>query len=159
DAVERAVGIALARLVVEREDDLAFDVAGVVVVRERRRADAEADEDDRRADAPARAEAMRIELDAEPQLPGAGVAAPDLGRVPGGNRRGPQVVGLEVRAGGGGLQPRALEARPDVVAGRAVLVGVREPPFHGVAREKKQVGAELVLPDGLVLRRARRLRA
>ena len=62
DAVERAVRIALARLVIEREDDLAFHVSGVVVVRKRRRADAESDECDLSRHAAAGAEPGRIEF-------------------------------------------------------------------------------------------------
>src|SRR5258707_1217004 len=45
DPVERTVRIALARLVIEREDDLSLHVAVVVVVLQVRRTDSEADED------------------------------------------------------------------------------------------------------------------
>src|SRR5262245_49168803 len=68
-AVERAVRIALARLVIKGEHDVALHVAPVIVVPERRRANAEAGERDGSAHASSRAETMRIELLADGQLP------------------------------------------------------------------------------------------
>ena len=156
DAVERAVRVALARLVIERQHDLALHVAVVVVVLQMRRADAEADEHDRRARLAARAETLRVELLAGAR-DGASRRSPadDVEPVALAERRRHQVVRLEIRAvRTGRLQAQALEPRPDVVGGRAVLFGVGQPAAHRVAGEEEQVGAQILLRDRFVLRRA-----
>ena len=68
-AVERARRVALARLVVEHQHDLALQrVAGVVVVRQARRGDAEAGKHQPALHAAAGAEAMRIVILSSLQL-------------------------------------------------------------------------------------------
>ena len=157
DAVEWAVRIALARLVVEREHDPAPHVAVVVVVLQPRRRDAEAGEHDVAGRAAARADALRVEILTRPQMAAGAVRHDDVERVAVAERRGHQVVPLEVRiVRRGRLQTHALEPRADEIGGGAVLLGVGQPSAQRVAREKEQIGAQIVLPDRVVLRRERR---
>ena len=155
DAVEGAVRIALARLVIEREDDLAFHVAVVVVVAEVRRADAEAHEGHLAGRVAARAVAMGIEVLARAQVSRGGVGRDEVERAALAERRGHQVVRLEVRVvRAGRLQAHALEPRSDEVGGRAILFRVGQPSAHRIAGEKEEIGAEILLADRFVLRRA-----
>src|SRR5207249_9739340 len=81
DAIERTVGIAFARLMIEDEDDLAFHVAVVVVVRQRRSADPETGENDWPSGVACGAEAEREELLALTQVSGCIIGDDDVERV------------------------------------------------------------------------------
>ncbi len=151
-AVKRAVRIVFARLVIERQHDLALQVACVVVVLQVRRADAEADKHGVARGAAARAEPMRIELLPAAQASRSSVPDDDFERVAVAERRGHEVVGLEVRITRPSRgEARTFEARADVIRCGAVLVGVGKPSAHRVAGEKKQVGAQLFLKNRIVL--------
>ena len=157
DAVERAVGIAFAWLVIEGEHDVALHIAAVVVVAEVRCADAESGEHDRSRRRAAGAEAVRVELLAQAQRLGGAIGTLHLKGVRRERlvreRRRHQVVRLEERATRtGALQAQALEPRSDEVGGGAILFRVRQAPAQRVAREKKQIGPQILLPDRLVLR-------
>jgi hypothetical protein len=155
DALERTFRIAFAGLVVQDEHDLAADVAGVVVVAQRGRRDAEAGEHHRAGRRAAGAEALRIELLAVREVPRRPARTGDLEPVALAQRGGHEVVGLEVRAGGrGGLQAGALEPRADVVAGRDVLHRVGQAAAHRVTREEEEIGTQVVLADRLEAGRA-----
>ena len=81
-AVERAVRVALAGLMVERQDDLALHVAAVIVMLEMRRADPESDEHQRRAGLTAGADPLRIELLADREMARRALAAITSSRLP-----------------------------------------------------------------------------
>ena len=68
---------------------------------------------------------------------------------------GHEVIRLKVRpVRPGPFQSEALEPRPDVVGGRAILFRVGQPAAHGIAGEEEEIRTEIFLADRFVLRRA-----
>src|SRR5687767_10789472 len=125
DAFERAVGIALAWLVIEHQHDLAIEPELVIVVIPLRRRDAETREHYLPGDTTAGAETLRIELLPAFELTRRADAARDRRDrkgVPLTERRRHQVVGVKVRIAARRLEAGPLEARADVVHRDAVFI-------------------------------------
>ena len=135
-AVERARGVALARLVVQHQRDLAFHRIAVVVVRQAGRGDAETRKHQPARHAPAGAEAVRVVIVSSLQLQRDAVVD-DLARILRAERRHRQVERQEIRALlAGGREPEALESRFDELGRQGIAPRPNEAALGQIVREK-----------------------
>ncbi len=154
DAVERAVGIALTRLVLEDERDLALHPVAVVVVPERRRGDAEAGVDHRRLHRAAGAEALRVEILFGLQLQGGAVGEGHVEAAAVTERGDHQRVDLDERpVRRAGLQAETLEPRAHEIRGEGILRRAHQPALEAVPGQEEEIGAEVRHADRVVERR------
>jgi hypothetical protein len=155
DAVERALRIVLARLVVEDQDDLALHVqVAVVVVSEVGRRDAEAGEEELALDL---ARAGRAEGQGEESLTDRHLHRLADGQMIRGTQAGRDQVeaAVERPAGLDRLEAQPLEPRGDERRGQVVLGRRGQPAAEAVPGEEEEVGLHVPLADRVVAGRGR----
>ena len=143
-AVERAVRIALAGLVLQNEGDAALHPVAVVVVVQLWRVNAKARISDRRLHRTVGAEPLRIEVLLAAQIQARAVGRRHLEAAASPERRDHQVVHLHERAVlRPRLQPGALEPRAHELRSQRVLGRPDEAPLEAVTGQEEQIRLQI----------------